>query len=146
MSQRASDIATLALNIDRLMRRIHAEIHPKAADFDQHNVGPLGGMLLLTIADHEPVDMRTVCDVLGRDKSQVSRLIKRIEGQGLIAREKSTSDGRATRLTLTAVGRHQLEDIQAALTSTIGDILGPLSAAEKKEFGRVLAKVTSVPI
>ena len=41
----------LALQIDRLMRRIHAELHPRANDFDHEGVGPIGGMLLLTIGE-----------------------------------------------------------------------------------------------
>lgn len=141
MQQQNPTGSSIALTIDRLMRRIHAELHPQAAEFDTHNVGPLGGMLLLTIADSEPIDVQTVTRALGRDKSQISRLIKKTEEQGLIHREKNADDGRSVVLTLTDDGRRQLEKIQAALTSTIEDILKPLDASERDVFRQLLSKV-----
>ncbi|MEO0400363.1 MAG: MarR family transcriptional regulator [Pseudomonadota bacterium] len=146
MSSGPSDIATIALDIDRLMRRIHAQLQLTAPDFDTHNVGPLGGMALLTIADNEPVDVQTVSDALGRDKSQISRLLKRLESQGLIEREKSVSDGRTTLLSLTVEGRCQLNSIKEALTSIIGTILESLSSSERKAFGSALSKIAALRV
>lgn len=145
MTHPPREIATVALNLDRLMRRIHGELHPKAEDFDTNKLGPLGGMLLLTIGDSEPVDAQTVSQQLGRDKSQLSKLIKRLETQGLIGREKSSSDGRAIMLTLTDAGREQLKSIQDALTSAVEHVLEPLSAPEKERLGALLAKAAPPP-
>ena len=144
MRQPPDNRASLALNIDRLMRRIHAELHPKAADFDQHKVGPLGGMLLLTLADSEGADLQTLSRALGRDKSQVSRLVGRMEDQGLLHREKSSSDGRSVALRLTAEGKAQLLSIEAALTATVDEVLGPLTPAEKKTLSTLLRKIAPV--
>lgn len=144
MPQPPDHRASLALNIDRLMRKIHAELHPKAVDFDQHKVGPLGGMLLLTLADREGSDLQTLSRALGRDKSQVSRLISRMENQGLLQRETSSSDGRSVELRLTAEGKAQLLSIEAALTATVDEVLGPLNPAEKKTLSTLLQKIALV--
>ncbi|MEL6789236.1 MAG: MarR family transcriptional regulator [Pseudomonadota bacterium] len=124
-----------------MMRRIHASLHPRAVEFDQHNVGPLGGMLLLTIGEYELVDMQTVITALGRDKSQISRLIQRFERKGLIQREKSPDDRRVSLLSLTPLGEEQLFSIQNALTEAIDKVLSNLTPQERRQFQTLLAKV-----
>lgn len=135
------DSTTLALNIDRLMRRIHAELQPRASDFDHHQVGPLGGMLLLTVGECEPVDIQSVVDALGRDKSQISRLIQRFERKGLLIRERSVSDGRVSVLSLTATGREQLERIKDVLNVVVGGLFTALSRKEQVIFAEMLERV-----
>ena len=123
------------------MRRIHAELHPRATQFDHHQVGPLGGMLLLTVREREPADIQSVVDALGRDKSQISRLIKRLERKGLLIREQSASDGRISRISLTETGRAQLSEIETVLTEIIDELFANLSPKEKTMFSKTLAKV-----
>ncbi|MEM9530550.1 MAG: MarR family transcriptional regulator [Pseudomonadota bacterium] len=141
MKQSPNSTTTLALNIDRLMRRIHAELQPRASEFDQYRVGPLGGMLLLTLGEREPADIQSVVEALGRDKSQISRLIQRYERQGLLVRQKSAQDGRVSLLRLTPAGRQQLEWIQEALAEVVGDIFAGLSREERAAFSELLARV-----
>ena len=45
----------LAVQVDRLMRRMNAGIEARAPLFDTDRVGPIGGMILLTIAEVQPV-------------------------------------------------------------------------------------------
>lgn len=141
MPEAPHDVSALALNIDRLMRRIHSELHPKAGDFDLYKVGPVGGMVMLTLADEQPVDAQFIANLLGRDKSQISRLLTRFETQGLIERQPSPSDGRAALLTLTKDGHRQVDLIRGALVATVGSMLEPLSTDEREAFGSALAKV-----
>lgn len=136
-----SDIATTALDIDRLMRRIHAQLQLRADDFDRYNVGPIGGMVLLTIGHNGQLEVQTISQAIGRDKSQVSRLIKRLEQKGLIEKDRSPTDGRSTLLRLTEDGQQQLEWITDALSSIIEEILKPLSGTEKEDFAKILSKI-----
>ena len=131
----------LALNIDRLMRRIHAELQPRAIDFDQYQVGPIGGMLLLTLGEREPADMQSVVEALGRDKSQISRLVQRFERQGLLTRQKSDLDGRVSVLRLTDNGHDQLQKIQDALTTVIDSLFVGVSQEERTNFADLLDRV-----
>ncbi len=143
MKKRTEEATLLALNIDRLMRRIHAELHPRAADFDHHQVGPLGGMLLLTVGEHGSIDIQSVVDALGRDKSQISRLIQRFERIGLLTREKSPSDARVSVLRLTDVGEEQVQSIKDMLTSIVDGLFESLPSGEKATFANILARVLS---
>lgn len=141
MKKRTNDATLLALNIDRLMRRIHAELHPRAADFDHHQVGPLGGMLLLTVGEHGSIDIQSVVDLLGRDKSQISRLIQRFERKGLLTREKSATDARVSVLSLTKLGKEQVESIKDVLTVIVDGLFNALPAGEKATFAKTLERV-----
>ncbi len=126
------------------MRRIHRELHSRAPDFDHHKVGPLGGMLLLTIGERESVDIQTVVDMLGRDKSQISRLIQRFEKMGLLVREKSAEDSRVSIVTLTATGRDQLEKIQNALTLVVDSLFSSLPSKEQTVFADTIESVLNI--
>lgn len=141
MKKHTNEATSLALNIDRLMRRIHAELHPRAADFDHHQVGPLGGMLLLTVSERDSIDIQSVVDALGRDKSQISRLIQRFERKGLLTREKSATDARVSILRLTKLGREQVQSIKGALTIIVDGLFNALPAGEKATFAKILARV-----
>ncbi|MEM7661014.1 MAG: MarR family transcriptional regulator [Pseudomonadota bacterium] len=135
------DTASLALKIDRLMRRIHAELHPQAQTFDDHKVGPIGGMLLLTIGESEPVDMKTIVRALGRDKSQVSRLVQTLDRKGLITKTQSAQDGRAATLSLTPDGQAQLTRIQDALTDVIEELFEPVTQEQSALFADLLDQI-----
>lgn len=141
MKKRTTQATLLALNVDRLMRRIHAELHPRAAEFDHHQVGPLGGMMLLTVSEHGSIDIQSLVDALGRDKSQISRLIQRFESKGLLTREKSATDARVSILRLTNLGKEQVESIKEALTAIVDGLFNALPAGEKATFAKILERV-----
>lgn len=130
--------ASLALKIDRLMRLIHAELHPRAPEFDLHNVGPIGGMLLIAIGESEPVDVGTIVHALGRDKSQVSRLVQSMERKGLIQRTQNAEDARVSILQLTSDGRAQVTGITEALTDIVDGLFAPLNPEERTQFQALL--------
>ncbi len=136
-----NDTTSLALNIDRLMRRIHAELQPRAQDFDRHKVGPLGGMLLLTIGEMEPVDSKSVVEALGRDKSQISRLIQKLERKGLIEREPSPEDGRIQFLSLTSTGHDQLMRIKDVLNTIVDELFSDISKEDRSAFNAIIHQV-----
>ena len=131
----------LALLIDRLMRKIHADLHPRAAEFDYEQVGPIGGMLLLTIGESEPLQMQSVVAKMGRDKSQITRLIQNLERKGLVQKQRRKEDAREIVLVLTPAGREQLKTIQSALSEVVAKIFEPLSSVETHEFYKVLSRL-----
>lgn len=49
-----------------------------------------------------------VADRLGWEKSRVSHLVTRMEQRGLVARDVHPSDGRATDIVITPLGRRRL--------------------------------------
>lgn len=123
------------------MRRIHADLHPRAVEFDHHRVGPIGGMLLLAIGEREPIDIGALVQQMGRDKSQISRLVQTLERKGLITKEQSIDDGRVSLLRLTEAGGHQLRSIQAVLMDVVFKVMEPLSDREQAAFSQLLDKI-----
>ncbi|MDJ0919178.1 MAG: MarR family transcriptional regulator [Woeseiaceae bacterium] len=131
----------MAIHVDRFMRRIHGGLHAQASEFDTENVGPGGGMILMTLADVEPAPVQLIARLMARDKSQMTRAIKVLERKGLISRSDEASDARVSLLHLTAKGRRTVDRIQQALTSVIGQILSPLTADEQRTLGEFLARL-----
>ncbi|WP_421853168.1 MarR family winged helix-turn-helix transcriptional regulator [Oricola sp.] len=128
----------LALLIDRFMRRIHFGLQAKAAGFDKENVGPGGGIILLTIADMGRPEMSELTRRVSRDKSQMTRTIRTLENKGLVERQVSPSDARVSLVSLTPAGETVVAHLRGAVTDTINEILGPVSPADRDTLRRVL--------
>ena len=58
--------------------------------------------------------MRTIGDDLGLSKSNVTRLTDRVEGEGLVERERDAIDGRVVHLRLTRAGREEFRRVLPA--------------------------------
>ena len=138
MEQVDLDIARL---VDRLLRHIHGGLNAKAPEFDTHDVGQAGGLLLLTVADLEPVSSAALVETLARDKSQVARMIAALERKGLVERTPHPSDARSSLLALSATGRDAVCEIRVATAKVISHILAPLSDAEKDTLRGLLGQV-----
>lgn len=136
-----SDPYELAYQIDRLMRRMNAGVEARAPLFDTDRIGPIGGMILLTIAEAQPVALQTVCDMMARDKGQLSRAISSLERRELVARTANAHDSRSTLLSLTEKGSHRVETIKQALDEALGEILTPLGAAEREDLLALLKRL-----
>ena len=134
------DIETARL-IDRMTRRIHAALNARAAEFDRHRVGPAGGILLLTLADHEPARLQDLVRLMSRDKGQMTRGVQALERKGLIARRAHAEDARVSLLELTEEGRTTVGELQRALADALDGILAPLSAPDRAQLKAILAKL-----
>ncbi len=130
----------LALLIDRFMRRIHFGLQAKAPSFDKEGVGPGGGVILLTIAEMGCPEMNELTTRVARDKSQMTRTIRSLERKGLVERQVSPRDARASLLSLTPAGEIVVDQITEAVAGTINDILAPISQSEKERLGDLLRK------
>jgi len=123
------------------MRRIHAALGAKAAEFDVHRIGPAGGILLLTLAEIEPAKMHELVGRMRRDKSQITRAIKTLEAKGLVERREDPKDARVCVLALSARGHETVGDLQRAVADVLTDILSPLSAAEQQTLKDLLRRI-----
>ena len=121
--------ATLALQIDRLMRRFHSDLHPRAQAVDQEKIGP--------------TTAQEISETLGRDKSQVSRVIGLLTRKGLVQTTTHERDARSVSLRLSKQGTLQLAAFNGAMVETTKSVLGPLSQDEVRQFSALLTKVLS---
>ncbi|MEL7199811.1 MAG: MarR family transcriptional regulator [Pseudomonadota bacterium] len=130
----------LAFQVDRFMRRLNARVHSQAPAFDAERVGPIGGMILLTLAEVQPAPMTQIVTMMGRDKAQLSRMFSNLEGRGLVSRSENRTDQRSSLLSLTAEGEDFVKTIKQVVASAIGELLEPLSAQERSMLLKLLVK------
>lgn len=121
----------LALLIDRFMRRMHSALNAKAKVFDIERIGPLGGMVLMTLAELGPVSMIELTQQVARDKSQMTRIIRALETKGLVERQTPENDARVFIVSLTRRGHDVVEKLHAVVAETINEILSPMSEDDK---------------
>ena len=128
----------LAFQIDRLMRRIQAGLHPQAVEFDVERVGPFGGMVVMALNEHQPISVLALGNALGRDKAQMTRTIQLLERKEMVVRQTSETDGRVSLIRLTDKGNAFAIEIQRVLTSVLDDVLQPLSQEDRAQFEATL--------
>ena len=131
----------LALLVDRFMRRIHISLQGKASVFDTENVGPAGGMLLLTLSDMGHPEMHELTERFARDKSQMTRVVRALETKGLVKRQISDRDQRANTISLTSEGHQFVNKLKHVIAETVDDIVEPLNKTEKDQFERLLKRI-----
>ncbi|MEM1151558.1 MAG: MarR family winged helix-turn-helix transcriptional regulator [Pseudomonadota bacterium] len=137
----SSDVLELAIHIDRLMRQIHAELEPRARALDEEKVGPLGGMVLMTIEDHAPISLNLLARLLARDKGQMTRHVQMLERRRLLLREPSEQDRRVTHIRLTDKGRDRVGAFRGALADVVGDMFSDVSSDDQIHFLTTLKRL-----
>ncbi|MDJ0920187.1 MAG: MarR family transcriptional regulator [Henriciella sp.] len=133
--------ATLALQLDRLMRRFQAELHPRAVEIDAAKVGPIGGMMLIAIGERGAISSQALAAALGRDKSQISRVVSLLIQKQLVEKRAHAEDGRVSDLVLTERGELQVAGFNGALKEATRQTLSALSRDEMEQFSAMLSKV-----
>jgi len=96
-------------------------------------------LVMLALWQHQPLSVRRLGDMLQLEPATLSPLLKRLEGAGLLRREREAGNERALALTLTEKGwqlREEALTIPPAVVSRLG-----MSIAELMELHRVLTRV-----
>jgi DNA-binding MarR family transcriptional regulator len=87
-----------------------------------------------------PLPMHRLAAVLGCDNSNVTGLVDRLEGQGLVARQASAQDRRVKHIVLTRAGRR----VRDRLLNRVGqpvEGLDRLTASEQAQLRDLLRKL-----
>ncbi len=99
------------------------------------------GRLVYEIANRDAPTAQELCHDLGLDPGYVSRLLKSLEKRDCIARERSATDKRATRLTLTAKGQKLWGAMNQQSKEDLANLLSGLPAAKQQELVAALETV-----
>ncbi|MEM1363614.1 MAG: MarR family transcriptional regulator [Pseudomonadota bacterium] len=126
--------------VDRFMRHIHGDLGRKAPSFDTEKVGPAGGLVLMTLADLEPVPIHELVRAIARDKAQITRLLQSLGKKGLVEKSPSPVDGRVCVLQLSRKGQETVTSLRLALSETIDGLLSPLDEKERQSLKTLLKK------
>ncbi len=97
--------------------------------------------LLRRIGEAATVRTSDVAAALSVDVSTVSRQVKHLELEGLVAREPDPSDGRASVLALTRAGHEALERLRRARREALGEVMAWWPDAERSALADLLCRL-----
>ena len=137
----ASPTADEGLNL--AWRRLMVLFHSKRDELFQlmrdHNLTPPHGLALGSLA-MGPRRMRDLADEMNCDASYITAIVDRLEDEGLAVRTADPTDRRVKVIALTPRGLEVGAAITAVFATPPPQLQG-LTAAERAEFGRLIAKV-----
>ena len=87
------------------------------------------------------LSLSELSDRIRAQNSTVTGIIDRMEREGLVVRERSTTDRRVVFIRLTPKGRKLAEDLPIEPWEIFRDALESLSANETRDLTRILGKV-----
>ena len=105
---------------------------------------PLGQPRLLFEIDPDGSDIRSLRARLGLDSGYVSRLLKSLEAEGLVAVESDDSDRRRKLVTLTAKGRAEHAAYDALSDDLARSMLDSLSASQRDRLVAAMREVEKI--
>jgi len=94
--------------------------------------------ILETIGD---LSLSELSDKIRAQNSTVTGIIDRMEREGLVQRVRSSEDRRVIRIHLTEKGERLARDIPVEPMEVLRGALGGLTAAETKDFLRIMTKI-----
>ncbi len=99
------------------------------------------GRVLYEIAKADGVTAKAVGEITGLDAGYLSRIVARLERDGVVRRERSARDGRSAVLHLTDHGAEVFEPFDQRSVSLVEGLIGALSTPER---GRLTAAMAAV--
>ncbi|MEM1272958.1 MAG: MarR family transcriptional regulator [Pseudomonadota bacterium] len=135
----------LAQALDRVMRQLSGRIATLIIKEDVHKIGSFGGMVMMAISDYEPCMAGHLSAQMGRDNSQVARVLKLLENKGLIARQPDGKDGRVTIITLTDSGKAEVRMLRRTMSRAVDALSEHLNATDRAMLISLLERLASDP-
>jgi DNA-binding MarR family transcriptional regulator len=121
---------------NKLSDKASADVYAKELDL------PVGqARCLAAIGNFAPLSVVELAGRSNLDKAQASRAAQALVERGLVSKRVSGQDARGVVLSLTARGRRLWTRAMALIAERNSEIFACLSAAERKELGRVLDRL-----
>ena len=107
----------------------------------KHDLMRYDWRVMAALGDAQPLSANEVCLRTNMDKVQVSRAIARLKRKGLVSQYQDIEDRRRSVLRLTGRGEAIYRDIVPAARAREADLLSALSAAERRQFEKLIDKL-----
>lgn len=134
----SSDIE-VAEFVDQLFFRLWRASHTRIAEALQSiGLTPALFALLNVLGAREGAIQQQLSSDMGIDPSAMVTLIDELEGAGLAQRRRRPGDRRAWEVTITPTGRRTLERARRVARQVEDEVLGGLSAAQRRELVTLL--------
>ena len=134
---RLEDVRSLSDLLPRFMRLAAAHKHQLAGEGRER----AALVLLFPIARMGPVRQGALAEVMHADPSTVSRHVAALVEQGLVQRVADESDGRASRLVITAAGHKAMQDLCSERESRLDAVTAGWDAADLATFTQLFGRL-----
>lgn len=127
-----------------MVRRFNRMVTGRIGALEESFLGrdrPLGASRLLWEVGEEGADLHELRDRLGLDSGYASRLVRRLEGDGLIAVEAHPGDRRRRRLRLTAAGLAEVRELDRLSDLAAAAMLGGVPDDRRGRLLEAMAEV-----
>jgi len=124
--------------LSRLQAEVHGQLEKRLAE---HGVTAAQWGVLIGLYQGASETVRGLASFLSVDGGAVTRLIDRLEGKGLVERKVDKADRRSVILTLSETGRALIGPLVRAVDEHDAEMLGTLSAAERRAFLTALSRL-----
>ena len=102
---------------------------------------PLGEARLLWEIGEQGAEVRELRNRLGLDSAYVSRLLRSLEGQGLVVVRTSSNDGRVRVVHLTKAGIRERAELDHRADAFARSLLEPLGESQRMKLAAAMAQV-----
>jgi DNA-binding MarR family transcriptional regulator/predicted GNAT family N-acyltransferase len=92
------------------------------------------GRVLYEVAAGEGVTPKAVSEITGLDAGYLSRILSRLERDGMVARRRSATDGRSVELRLTPEGVKMVSGLNLRSAALVEDLIEGLSPDERRRL------------
>jgi DNA-binding MarR family transcriptional regulator len=110
-----------------------------------HGVALRDYYVLVCIGESGPLSQQRVADRLGLDRSDLVKVLDRLEAAGWVSRERDNEDRRRHVLTLTERGNATVGKVEEVSNAVTGELLARLSPGERETLHRLLLKAFGEP-
>lgn len=131
--------------LEALMRTHHLYLTRLDAALEAKglSIAKFGALQVLADSD-EPLQLGQLADRLACVKSNITQLVDRLEGDGLVKRVTDSEDRRSKRAAITAEGRRRFELGLKAKSNVERELFERLSPLESKQVAEALTKLVAV--
>ena len=127
-----------------LIRRFNRTVTERIGALEESFLGrdrPLGASRLLWEIGEDGADLHELRDRLGLDSGYTSRLVRRLENEGLIVVEVDPADGRRRRLRWTAAGLAEVQELDRLSDLAATTLLDGVPASHRERLLAAIAEV-----
>ncbi|MBC9795537.1 MarR family winged helix-turn-helix transcriptional regulator [Sinomicrobium weinanense] len=96
------------------------------------------------IFHHKGIRASQIMEIMHIDKSYLSRILKKLEKDGLLLRERSEEDARAFLLSLTEKGNTEFQWLNKASNEQVTTLLAPLTEKKKETLVRHMQNIIRI--
>ncbi|WP_233556234.1 MarR family winged helix-turn-helix transcriptional regulator [Noviherbaspirillum sedimenti] len=106
-----------------------------------HGITQMDSRVLRYFERHPGATLSDLAHYSGRDKAQLTRLIRGLRDQALLQSEVDESDRRSTRISLTAAGKAVQRSLQQQARQMSAKAVEGMSAAQQQQLRELLRRV-----